>query len=1036
MKTIFRFVLITIVSVLSAHVAMATHIVGGNITYKCLGHGMYEFSLTIRRDCEFGQEPFDKDLHLTIYNGEGNFLVQLGQNGYVAMKFLGVTPVDSDLDGGCISQGNPVCVEEAKYTGTVFLPGGEASGYILAYQRCCRNWTLNNIVDPLLTGTTYFAHILPESEGLCNSSPEFNAWAPIYICSGLPLRFDHAAKDADGDRLEYSLCAPFQGLTFARPQSLKADPPPYEPVVWKAPYSLTDIMGGDPLTIDANTGFMTAVPSTIGQYLVGVCVKEYRNGQLIGITYRDFEFNVRACGEKPVADFEVSSDPCDGLTQSFKNTSTNAKKYQWFFDADGDRTKTSTEENPTFTFDSAGTYKVLLKVDNDGCTDSVFHILKVLHPDIKVDFEYELLCEDSVALVLTSKATGNDSLVGWEWKVVDPKGTYTASGKSATVRLIKGAKVKVTLEVTDVNGCKASLEKSLYLPNIDIEWAGDSLEICQGDSVALLQSSRPFYHYKWSPTEGLNLSDPGHPIASPDESTTYHVTITNDTCSLVDSVYVEVHDTIPVVITGTDTTCDGQVVLVAHSPGTTTFEWAYNDGFTDVISRDDTLKITVDTDTTIYVRAGEEEECQGVSSRRIVYGGRNVHIPGEQIICYGSGEVDLNPGGDTSLTYQWRPGVFLDDSTSANPRAKLNHSQTFHVTVTDPSFPQCEMELDVEVKVGPKFTISNLPVDTILCDMDTLTLDVKVSPDGGSLSWCDASGNTIGTGNPIRFSPKDSANYILKVTDSLGCVTRDTVFIRSYHPDFEVVYAKDVCSGDSVVLEVVNHGEPIHVTWRISEQVELIDPKIIVRPTKAAHTYHVRVTYGDGCVYEEDIDINVHGFDDGEVVATADPRRVVVGRTVQLDVEPGGYSYQWTPTDVLDDPSKKSPVATLNETGDVVFKVKVTDEYRCMAMDTVLVHVLPLDCEKGVFLPNAFSPNGDGVNDELRVRGYVIKDMNLSIYDRWGEKVFESTDQSEGWDGRFKGRGLTSDVYNFILRYTCINDEQFSRTGNVSIILR
>ncbi len=1036
MKSFIRLFSLTLIILFSNQVSWATHIVGGNITYRCLGNNRYQFKLTIRRDCEFGQEPFDRDLHLTIYNGEGGHRITLGKNGYVPMRFLGVVPVDSDLDGGCIDQGKPVCVEEGTYVGEVVLPPTESTGYILSYQRCCRNWTLNNIETPLETGTTYFAKINPETLSICNSSPEFKQWAPIYICSGLPFTFDHSATDADGDSLVYSLCAPYQGLTFAHPQDLKADPPPYEPVVWKAPYGLADLLGGVPLKIDENSGIMTATPNTIGQFLVGVCVQEYRDGKRIGVSYRDFEFNVRACGEKPLASFKLTSDPCDGLTQTFMSTSKNANNYLWFFDADGDRTKRSSEENPTFTFDSAGTYKVLLKVDKDGCMDSTIQIITIIDPEIDVNFEYTLLCTDTLGLRLNSISTSKDSLVAWNWTVTDPKGTYTASGSPALVLMKKGVQVHIKLEVEDMNGCKGVKELDTYLPNINIEWTGDSLNICRGDSIRLFKFSKSDYNYTWSPTTGLNLKRPDRPIASPDSNTTYHVTITNDTCSLVDSVHIEVHDTIPVWITGTDTTCDGQVLLVAHSNDSTQFEWSYNDSFNPIVNTGDTLRIEISGDTVLFVRAGAADQCQGVASRYIVYGGRNVHIPKEHILCYGGGELFLNPDGDTTLTYLWTPGKYLDDSTKANPKATVDHSVTFKVQIHDPEFPQCEMQFEVEVKVGPKFIVHNLPVDTILCDADSLELDVDVTPDGGLLTWCDSSGKVIGEGNPVVILPNDSVNYVLKIADSLGCVTRDSIFVRSYDKNFDIVFPSDVCAGDSVMMQVVcNGGGNVQIDWDLGGNLTFIDKKVFVRPSKDKHSYKVTVRYGDGCVYTEQINLVVHGFDDDEVVASADPPRIVVGLPIQLDVVPKGYTYRWMPPELLDDSSSPTPIATLSKTGAQIFKVIVTDEFGCMGMDTVLVTAIPLDCEKGVFLPNAFSPNGDGVNDILFVRSAVIQEMDLVIYNRWGEKVFHTTNQGDGWDGTYKGTVLPPDVYNYLLKYTCINGEDYQRIGNISIIL-
>ena len=317
----------------------STHIVGGDITYKCLGENdTYEITLTVRRDCQYGADdaPFDSPLYLTIFNGENQFMNRRGDNGYIFMEFLGQDTLQSDFDSDCVNQGSPVCVHEAVYKGRVILPY-ESSGYTLAYQRCCRNQTLNNIVNPLTTGATYYTHISSSSLEQCNNSPVFNDWPPIYICADRQLNFDHSATDVDGDRLVYELCTPSQGATINKPKPTKTSTPPFDTIIWKAPYSPANVLGGDALTIDPNTGVLTARPNLIGQFLVGVCVKEYRNGQLISTTRRDFEFNVRPCADKPIPDFELISQLCDGLEQKFKNTTINGLTYTWYFDRDNDR---------------------------------------------------------------------------------------------------------------------------------------------------------------------------------------------------------------------------------------------------------------------------------------------------------------------------------------------------------------------------------------------------------------------------------------------------------------------------------------------------------------------------------------------------------------------------------------------------------------------------------------------------------------------------------------------------------------------------
>src|SRR6056300_549843 len=114
--TLFAFLLV------SGNSLNATHIVGGDITYKCLGFGDYEVTLTVVRDCQNGEEPFDNTAHVGIFDGYGNLLPWFGTGGMIQIQNPTVDTIDTSLDQGCSFLGNPVCVEEATYVGVVNLP--------------------------------------------------------------------------------------------------------------------------------------------------------------------------------------------------------------------------------------------------------------------------------------------------------------------------------------------------------------------------------------------------------------------------------------------------------------------------------------------------------------------------------------------------------------------------------------------------------------------------------------------------------------------------------------------------------------------------------------------------------------------------------------------------------------------------------------------------------------------------------------------------------------------------------------------------
>jgi hypothetical protein len=151
---------------------------------------------------------------------------------------------------------------------------------------------------------------------LATTVPTFNSFPPIVICAGQPLEYDHSATDPEGDLLLYKFCSPLDGggnlldnanyETCAGAAPNPACPPPYDDVFFNAPaFTPLAPMAGNPvISIDPLTGIITGTPELIGQYVVGVCVEEYRDGQLISTVFRDFQFNVASCDPLVVADIE------------------------------------------------------------------------------------------------------------------------------------------------------------------------------------------------------------------------------------------------------------------------------------------------------------------------------------------------------------------------------------------------------------------------------------------------------------------------------------------------------------------------------------------------------------------------------------------------------------------------------------------------------------------------------------------------------------------------------------------------------------
>jgi len=383
-------VLFTLIAGLLSFQLYATHIIGGELYYDCLGGNTYRITLKVYRDCYLGQAAFDAPAKVTVFNGNGGFMQ------VISIPFPGSAYVPFISSNPCFQAPPNVCVEEAVYQTVVSLPGSP-SGYIFAYQRCCRNNTIVNLVDPGNTGATYTEQV-PVAD-LCNSSPRFTSFPPIALCVNEPLIFDHSATDPDGDSLVYQLCTTYDGATPNDPAPGVASNPPFPQITFQSPYNSANPIASNPQAIiDPVTGILTVNPTQLGQYVVGVCVSEYRNGVLIGTHSRDFQFNVTNCLSSVQSEAELPDDftpvggvfeSCDGLTIPFENLSTNSSYYYWDFGVTTIISDTSSLEEPVYTYPSTGIYTVML-VANPGyfCADTDYvtiHVRELMDVDFTPD---------------------------------------------------------------------------------------------------------------------------------------------------------------------------------------------------------------------------------------------------------------------------------------------------------------------------------------------------------------------------------------------------------------------------------------------------------------------------------------------------------------------------------------------------------------------------------------------------------------------------------------------------------------------------
>lgn len=504
-----RYFFISIVFLILTINVNATHIVGGDISYKCMGSNIYEFTVNIYRDClpqnlggGSSQALADDEFgYFTIYKGQLFYNVD-------SLKSSNKFTVPTNFSNACLNNPPSTCISQLQFKFQKSLPLS-TQPYTLIYQRCCRNNSVNNLLNPGGTGATFSCTIPPN---ICNNSAVYNNYPPQIICVNNPFVYDNSAFDSDGDSLSYEFCNALDGAgeNDPKPVILNNTIPNLVSVNYRTPFSPSVPLGGNPkLNINPTTGIITGTPNILGRFVVTVCCNEWRNGVLINTVKRDFQFVVTDCSKAVVANTPLYSEfpntyivNCKSKTIKFDNTSTGGFKYKWDFGVNGILTDTSSEFSPTYTYTDTGTYIVKLIVnEGSSCPDSILRIVKV-YPDFNTDFEYTgLLCPNS-PIFFTDKSTSLfDKVNYWNWdfndgtidSIQNPLHIFPNIGKDFQVTLISGNKY----------GCRDTATKSLLIPKVTVRAGNDTVIV---KNLPLTLNGKGATNYEWIPSSRLDNS--------------------------------------------------------------------------------------------------------------------------------------------------------------------------------------------------------------------------------------------------------------------------------------------------------------------------------------------------------------------------------------------------------------------------------------------------------------------------------------------------------------------------------------------------
>ncbi len=711
--------------------AYASHIVGGEITYKYISKASnedvtYTVKLALYLDCLNGTPgsiASDATGLINVFDAKTGILLT---NLCKAVNRQNPVSVSAN-PYKCIKNFPDVCVDMYVYETNMVLPK-RANGYIITFERCCRNNIIANINNPGTTGATYWTEIKPESAIGKNSSPEFKARPPIYLCMNVPFTFDHKATDEDGDSLAYEIITPYLGASTNRSRPDYSNAGQGTPVFplsgnrliqWRNPYSVTDEMGGNPiLEVDELTGRLTVTPDQSGQFVMGIKVKEFRKGVLIGETRRDYQFNVANCVFDVISVFYTAKTNCTNTSVLFTNQSSGATRYHWDFGESAINTDTSNQTSPTYIYTKAGIFKVTLIAFNAVCIDSFDYFITV-KDNIKVNLGKDTIFCQPTSFILNAGNSGSQFL--WNTGQTTQTITVTQTGNYSVIVTNTPCFAKDTISVI--------IDKSVFD-------AGKDTVQCNDYFIPFTYTTPDIYKaYKWNDNTTFNT------VNIP-KAGKYWVTITNqNNCKRTDTI--EAFQFIPPKGYLRDT------AVCAGFPGTfdakiLNYTYLWNTGET-------TRQITTSVPGMYRVKI-TNGLCSSSDSAVLSNIDPGLELGNDRSFCgLFNFEIQTNK---PFQNYAWNNGGY---------NRKTNYTQAGFVKVTIESAEGC-FQSDSFLIINYPQNISAITGDTTACTSSILDLTAS-----DNVTWLWNTGETTQT---IKIQA--SGIYTVIVTDKNGC--KDTAY--------------------------------------------------------------------------------------------------------------------------------------------------------------------------------------------------------------------------------------------------------------------
>ncbi|RMG25750.1 MAG: PKD domain-containing protein [Bacteroidetes bacterium] len=715
------------------------------------------------------------------------------------------------------------------------------------------------------------------------------------------------------------------------------------------------------------------------------------------------DFVPRDSLDVPIVDFQG----CAPFTVKFENTSqeipgSTTTTYLWDF---GDN-QTSTEKNPVYTYHTPGSYNVrLIITDPASCniSDTSFSLIEVFElPTAEAGTAAPLCGGDSVQL--QGSGTGNGLRYSWS-----PASGLSDAGIAQPLAA-PAATTTYTLTVTNANGCTSRDTVTVRVLPPPQVFAGNDTAACAGGGLQLQAQAPDAVSYHWEPAALLDNPDSPTPsVLLLDSAVTFVLEVqTANGCVGLESVLVGRFD---IEITPDTSLCAGESVqLQAQGSNGGNLLWSPATGLDDPSSPSPLASPDV---TTTYTLTGNFGGCNISKSVRVeVLPPPQAEAGPNDTLCAGQSVQLLGSGGQQ---YAWSPAAGLSDPALANPVASPAATTTYTLTVTDANGCSSTDALTLTVTEAPQLTAT---ADRSICRGERVQLTASGAD---TYLWTGPALLQNNIPNPLA-QPERSSTYLVTGTNAQGCTAEASVEVEVIPgPQTRITGPGTICIGEEVTL-LASGGD--NYVWSTGDTAQ----SITFTPFVSTVVYATALSSGCPGI-PDSLSITV-ARDFPHVLFIPSQDSGFAPLTVEfLNFTLNASRYEWNFGTGGPPVTEESPKHVFPRAGQ--YQVSLTAWSPAGCVDTAVWNI---EVENvAIHIPSAFSPNGDGINDDFFIGQLGMDLIQIKIFSRWGILIYESQDPEFRWDGRYKGRMLPEGVYTYLLRAKGLNGQLYEKAGTITL---